>query len=206
MRLKNNQSGIAHLAAILSLIVVVAIGVVGWRVWLNSDKDNRPQDAKVVSRQPEVTSYYQCFNENGKMTPSKEKDRPYDCTIDGKKFSAPTEFTLEAINDLDKVSSQGGKEYIVTLSKKNFAACKTDYVMTSIDAYEQDRLISYGAGCDSPYHGIAFNDKGEWTEVVHTQERLSCSVIDKYKMPTDFLKASGTTDCYGENDKIVEIK
>ena len=33
MKIKNNQDGLAHLATILLAIVVVAVGVVGWKVW-----------------------------------------------------------------------------------------------------------------------------------------------------------------------------
>ncbi|MEI6751410.1 MAG: PsbP-related protein [Candidatus Saccharibacteria bacterium] len=38
MKIKNNQDGIAHIAAILAVVVVVAIGAVGWKVWDNKNK------------------------------------------------------------------------------------------------------------------------------------------------------------------------
>lgn len=41
MKFKTNQSGAAHLVAILTVIIVVAIGTIGWRVW-----DNNNQNAK----------------------------------------------------------------------------------------------------------------------------------------------------------------
>lgn len=40
--IKNNQSGIAHLAVILAVVVLVAIGFVGWKVWDN----NKSSDSK----------------------------------------------------------------------------------------------------------------------------------------------------------------
>lgn len=36
MKIKNNQSGVAHMVAILAVIVIVAIGLVGWKVWDNN--------------------------------------------------------------------------------------------------------------------------------------------------------------------------
>lgn len=40
---KNNQDGMAHLAAILVVVVFVAIGVVGWKVWDNSNNNPSTQ-------------------------------------------------------------------------------------------------------------------------------------------------------------------
>ncbi len=36
MKLKNNQSGAAHIVVILLVIVIAIVGVVGWKVWDNS--------------------------------------------------------------------------------------------------------------------------------------------------------------------------
>lgn len=48
MKLKNNQSGIAHLGLVLAVLVVVTVGVVGWRVW-----DNKSTKT-VDSQQPTI--------------------------------------------------------------------------------------------------------------------------------------------------------
>ena len=42
MKLKNNQSGAAHIVAILLVILIVAVGFVGWKVWDNQNQDIQP--------------------------------------------------------------------------------------------------------------------------------------------------------------------
>lgn len=51
MKLRNNQSGIAHVAAILVVVVLAIIGVVGWKVWKNNDdkKSNSSSSNQTVS-------------------------------------------------------------------------------------------------------------------------------------------------------------
>lgn len=41
MKIKNNQTGIAHVAAIVLVIVIAVIGFVGWKVWDN--QKDKPQ-------------------------------------------------------------------------------------------------------------------------------------------------------------------
>ena len=53
MKLKNNESGIAHLAAIVAVVVVLAIGAVGWKVW-DSKESMASNEESSVTTQPIV--------------------------------------------------------------------------------------------------------------------------------------------------------
>lgn len=56
MKKINNQSGIAHLALIIVILLVVAISGVGWYVWnKNSNKDSSITPSTVSVAQPEPT-------------------------------------------------------------------------------------------------------------------------------------------------------
>ncbi len=48
MKIKNNQDGVAHLAAILAVVVIVAIGVVGWKVWDNRETEKNNNSATSI--------------------------------------------------------------------------------------------------------------------------------------------------------------
>lgn len=40
MKIKNNQEGIAHIAAILIVVVLIVVGFVGWKVWGSNNQKN----------------------------------------------------------------------------------------------------------------------------------------------------------------------
>lgn len=56
MKLKNNQSGVAHVAAILLVILIAAVGVVGWKVWDNNKKDETTAPASSSTNQTEQSA------------------------------------------------------------------------------------------------------------------------------------------------------
>ena len=53
MKLRNNQSGIAHVAAIALVVVIAATGFVGWKVWDN----NKTKESTSNAATPSETKY-----------------------------------------------------------------------------------------------------------------------------------------------------
>lgn len=51
---KSDQTGSTHLVAILAVVVVLAIGVIGWKVWQNSNDIKAVQDATKATTSSKV--------------------------------------------------------------------------------------------------------------------------------------------------------
>ena len=105
MKLKNNQSGVAHIAAILVVVVIAAIGIVGWKVW-DSTKEDKSSSADTTTKTttetnqnstPNTTSTYLEVKELGvklKLT-SDTKDLTYSVNKDGVAVLSSTSLAKE---------------------------------------------------------------------------------------------------------------
>lgn len=78
MKIKNNQAGVAHLAAILVVVVIAVIGFVGWKVWDNSK--NKQQNSTAASNKSEAKTGSPSTVDN------KENAKPVDQTKDWKQY------------------------------------------------------------------------------------------------------------------------
>ena len=97
MKIKNDQSGIAHVAIVFLVVVVIGvIGLVGWKVWDNGQKKNS------VSDKAKTTT------ESIKNNSSDIALKEYKNTEYGFSFNYPTNWTLEAnLSDIGRGSLEG---------------------------------------------------------------------------------------------------
>lgn len=114
MKLKNNQAGVAHLAALLVVVVIVVIGLVGWRVWDNS-KNNTATSS--TSNTTADSSSSLGTKENAKTVDETKDWKTYNATLKTGGVQATTyKFSFKYPADWKVSSSQ----YVVELYSPDF--------------------------------------------------------------------------------------
>lgn len=120
MKLKNNQDGIAHLAAILAVVVVVAIGVVGWKVWDNSKNEDTPKTVATETKETKKASdktddWYQFVSKNDEYSIELANGLSFiDAGDDSPWLSLSTSSLTPNGNQKAKVSKlEGGKDGVM---------------------------------------------------------------------------------------------
>lgn len=93
MKIKSNQSGIAHVAVILGVVIILAIGAAGWKVWESRDKNISKQNGSSAAQKTDqddaksdnmvVKDGYKLYEDNNltvqypdSWTPYKESEQP----------------------------------------------------------------------------------------------------------------------------------
>ena len=110
MKLRNNQSGVAHLAAILVVVVVIAIGAVGWKVWDNSnakEQNNSPSQSDSQKNKKDIDAQANDAEEKKASLYSTHTH-----TTDGYSFQYPKDWKVEQ-------SSQGPSTLVTSPDFKN---------------------------------------------------------------------------------------
>lgn len=150
MKTRQNQQGIAHLYLILGLVLILVIGLVGWRVWaMRSDKaaDTPAKITEKTAAEPEL-NYIQPPNEAYKVAlPDTWVNSSCPDTPD-LLFLAPT------IDKLGKCNSESGGTVVVTRNDGNTGYGEDYY--TESDYY------------DSPVYTVVTIDGIEGYKVAYT--------------------------------------
>lgn len=130
MKLKNNESGIAHIAAIVVVVVFVAIGVVGWKVWDN-------QKSSDTKKNTAATTTGSAKKETSNSTSTDKADATPAATTDEQVIAAVKAYCNASIDPTTKkplvlkVGTAGASQkQVLYSSDKNFAyvnaVCSTD--------------------------------------------------------------------------------
>ena len=183
MKIKNNQAGVAHLAAILAVVVIAVVGLVGWKVWDNS-KDKKQNNTTTNN------------SSNTKMSsPSTTDDKENTKTVaESKNAVGLTETEKQGIlaaakaycqkMDTTKTASVTGNLDDSQLTKKH-----GDFVSASLGC------LFNGEALGSGRRFILQNSAG-WTVLSAGQMEPDCTVVDGKNMPADI------TQCYDTDAKL----
>mgnify|MGYP000858884298 CR=1 FL=1 len=120
MKIKNNQSGVAHLTALFVVVVVVVIGFVGWKVWgsrtSKTELTSSNSATKQLTKKEEVQSVdrtkgWKTYNASFKLVPASEGTANFSF-----KYPPDWKATTGPVNSADFTSpdyiSQEGFSYI----------------------------------------------------------------------------------------------
>ena len=148
MKIKNNESGLAHLAAILTVIAIVTIGAVGLRVWDKKDtktSNESPATATQPNVKVEVIKGYKLYEDKnlaiqylGSWTPYKDKTRPEWAFFKSKDFVEATKIGP---------SAEAGYQLEVRVSRADDPSSFNDHLTQVKKAYEK-------GGCGGDYEVI----------------------------------------------------
>ncbi len=182
MKLKNNQAGVAHLITLLAVVVIVLIGIIGWRIWNKNEKKlNNGATIDILNTK----------TDNPSTASLKEKDN----TLAESKNAVGLTLTekqgiLTVVNaycqkmDTTKTSSVTGNLDDSQLTKRH-----GDFVIASLDCQFNGETLGSGR------RFILQNNAG-WIVLSAGQMEPDCSVVDGKNMPADI------TQCYDADAKL----
>ncbi len=155
MKINNNQDGIAHLAAILAVVVISVIGFAGWKVWdskninLNTSSVTQNTDQKTPkSNKSAVKEGYKIYEDDNlaiqypdSWTPYKESGQPEWAYFKSTDFVPATELGPSVIAgyqlEIKVAKSEGSSSFEENLNQtkkaKEDGDCDGDYEVIKID-------------------------------------------------------------------------
>jgi hypothetical protein len=175
MKLKNNQSGIAHVAAILLVVVIAVVGFVGWKVWDGNKTKNGTS-----------TSPASLENKN------KEIAKPVDEYTNWKtasfelaeaSFKYPSSLKLTHEVKADASANTGFETYTLTASDDTFISIVAYHFLGGFTGDEPKYLIDeVVTGTDKTnsreFSAIAYKNENGLYDTIHVMD----STQTKYKV------------------------
>src|ERR1035437_1591832 len=190
-RVKKNELGFGVIELILIIVIVVLVGIVGWALYKNKHTSshkivtaNSTKSATPTAITPEPADsrvFYDCYDANTTGN-NVSTAGPITCTMNGKKYAAPTVFNKNQIDNLGRAPS-AAQQLIMAIASKNFTACQTSVGSTGV-VLVQANFVELGVGCVGgggwgEYLGL---NNGQWVDLGSNQVGITCSWVATYNI------------------------
>lgn len=171
MRRTDNGFGILGI-----IVVTVALSTVVFIAWRLYGQVANPS-AGTGTRAGTATDFYSCWDRTGSIVDTK----PATCTLEGKRYTAPTSFSQDHIAFLDR-APEAVRSQLASTAEQVFEDCQTGKTPAGrpVVTIAQDNFVAIRLGCESYGLRTFALEDNRWQATGNARLAISCETVEKY--------------------------